>query len=104
MPARRYVRAAQGRRRQPAVAGRLERGRESVLVGVERRGVHRPRHGGATGQVPEAHDRQLRVGGDRLEVVRLRAARREIGGDVVVQLHEPARGPWCRGASSWPTA
>ena len=57
---------------------------------VEHVGRHRPGRRGAPREVPEADDRQLRVGRDGLEVVRLGAARREVRRDVVVHLDQPA--------------
>ena len=68
---------AQGRGREPAVAGLLERRGEAVLVGIERRRVHPAAGHRAAREMAEADDGQLGLGGDRLEVVRLaqRAAR-----------------------------
>ena len=45
--------------------------------------------GRAAGQVPEADDRQLRLGGQRLEVVALGAAPGEVRRQVDVHLDEP---------------
>src|SRR5918993_1146980 len=89
-PGAKVGRAVQRRRAQPAVARRLERGRQPVLVGIERPGRHRGRGRRATGQVPEADHGQLGLCGQDLEVIGLGAACGQVRCDVVVALHEPA--------------
>ena len=53
-------------------------------------GSSRRRRRGAARQVAEADDRQLGLGRQRLEIVRLGAATGEVGGQIVVRLDEPA--------------
>ena len=76
MPGAQPGRAAQPGRRQPAVAGHLERALESVLVGVELGGWQRERRLAAAGQVPEADDGQLGPSGSASKSSALGAAPR----------------------------
>src|SRR4051794_32911088 len=76
--------APEAGRREPALARGLEIRLQSILVGVE---VLWPDAGR---QVSEGHDRQLRDRRERFEIVECGAARREVGGKIVIRLDEPA--------------